>query len=430
MNNVFSSRKNPILISKIKSSEEVLWINDNKKEFNDILDDLPISYEDVIDAEARLQRFAPYIRKEFPEVRNGIIESPIYEINNMKKRLECDYSRKIKGKLFLKRDDLLPIAGSIKARGGIYEVLKHAEKLAIENSMLSIEDNYSVLSEERYKKFFSNYTVQVGSTGNLALSIGIISAKIGFRVIVHMSQDAKQWKKELLRSKGVEVVEYDGDFSVAIEEGRKRSKEDPNSYFVDDENSKDLFLGYAVGGIRIKQQLSQLNVRVDEDHPLYVYLPCGVGGSPGGITFGLKLVYGDNVHCFFAEPTHSPAMLVALVTGLFDKISVTDFGLDNKTEADGLAVGRASSLATRMMDRVVDGVFTIEDKRLYTFLKASVDEENIYLEPSAFAGFFGPIYFSDIENCCHMCWATGGSLVPTYEKKRDYEKALSLLKSQ
>ncbi len=43
---------------------------------------------------------------------------------------------------------------------------------------------------------------------------------------------------------------------------------------------------------------------------------------------------------------------------------------------------------------------------------------------------FGPIYFSDIDNCCHMCWATGGSLVPTYEKKRDYEKALSLLKSQ
>ncbi len=43
---------------------------------------------------------------------------------------------------------------------------------------------------------------------------------------------------------------------------------------------------------------------------------------------------------------------------------------------------------------------------------------------------FGSNLFSDIDNCCHMCWATGGSLVPTYEKKRDYEKALSLLKSQ
>jgi D-serine dehydratase len=428
MNNVFKSREDPLLISKIKTLEEVMWINDHKMKFKEILSTLPISYEDVIDAEARLQRFAPYIRKEFPEVKDGIIESPVHEINKMKKRLECDYSRKIKGTLLLKRDDLLPIVGSVKARGGIYEVLKHAEKLAIENNMLSIDDDYSVLSEERYKKFFSNFTVQVGSTGNLGLSIGIISAKIGFKVVVHMSKDAKRWKKELLRSEDVKVVEYDGDFSVAIEEGRKRSKEDPNSYFVDDENSKDLFLGYAVGGIRIKQQLSKLNIIVDDDHPLYVYLPCGVGGSPGGITFGLKLIYGDNVRCFFAEPTHSPAMLLALITGLFDKVSVNDFGLDNKTEADGLAVGRASSLATRMMNNVVDGIFTVEDKRLYTFLKTSVDEENIYLEPSAFAGFLGPIYFSEIDNINHMCWATGGSLVPTYERKRDYEKALSLLK--
>src|SRR5699024_6276906 len=153
--------------------------------------------EDVLDAEARLTRFAPYIRRVFPEVANGIIESDIDEIPNMKKNMEKRFDTNINGRLFLKRDDSLPITGSIKARGGIYEVLKHAEKHAIEEGLLQGGDNYEVLAEKKSIDFFSNYTIQVGSTGNLGLSIGTISAKIGFKVVVHMSSDAKQWKKDL-----------------------------------------------------------------------------------------------------------------------------------------------------------------------------------------------------------------------------------------
>ena len=55
----------------------------------------------------------------------------------MKKALEGYGNCKIDGRLFLKMDSHLAIAGSIKARGGIYEVLKHAEILAVEEGMLS-----------------------------------------------------------------------------------------------------------------------------------------------------------------------------------------------------------------------------------------------------------------------------------------------------
>ena len=415
------------ILNQIKSLEEVFWINENHGNFQDVIDTLPINYKDVLEAEERLERFAPFIKKAFPETENGIIESPILEINEMKKRMEKDFNQNIYGNLMLKRDDLLPIAGSIKARGGIYEVLKYAETLAINEDLLTINEDYSILAQDNFKNFFSNYTIQVGSTGNLGLSIGIISAKIGFKVKVHMSKDAKQWKKDLLRSKGVEVIEYLSDYSKAVEQGRKESENDPNSYFIDDENSKDLFLGYGVAGLRIKEQLEKMNIIVDENHPLFVYLPCGVGGGPGGVTYGLKLVYGDNVHCFFAEPTHSPAMLLGLMTGLHDKISVEDFGIDNKTEADGLAVGRPSSFVGKIMDKILSGIFTIEDNKLYKFLKALAIEENIYLEPSALAGFLGPVLisgkegedylrkyniFENKDNITHICWATGGSLVP------------------
>jgi D-serine dehydratase len=407
------------VMEKLKNMEEFLWINPNCIKHDEAIKKLPISLAEVKEAEKRLTRFAPYLKKQFPESEDGIIESPISQISNMKSWMDEEYSVEIPGTLLLKRDDLLPIAGSIKARGGIYEVLKHAETLAINEGLLKIEDDYSVLEEDKFLNFFKDYTIQVGSTGNLGLSIGIISAKVGFSVIVHMSSDAKQWKKDMLRSKGVQVIEYEDDYSKAVEEGRKSSDADPKSHFIDDENSKDLFLGYAVGGVRLKAQLEKMNIDIDKKHPLVVYLPCGVGGGPGGVAYGLKLVFGDLVDCYFAEPTHSPCMLLGLSTGKHDKISVEDIGLDNKTEADGLAVGRPSSFVGKLMDYLLKGEVTIKDEMLYLYLKALYKSENIFIEPSALAGFNGPIFTKDIykdKKPVQLLWATGGSLVPSVEK--------------
>ncbi|EQB87827.1 hypothetical protein M918_07215 [Clostridium sp. BL8] len=291
------------VLKDIMDIREVLWINPKRKNFHEAMKNISISELDVKDAEQRLKRFAPFIAKVFPEteITKGIIESALFKINNMKANMESYYDGELLGNLLLKCDSHLPISGSIKARGGIYEVLKHAEDLALKEGILKETDDYSIIDSDIFREFFSKYSVAVGSTGNLGLSIGIISAKLGFKVTVHMSADAKQWKKDLLRSKGVTVVEYKSDYSKAVEEGRKLSEKDSNSYFIDDENSVDLFLGYAVAALRLKNQLEEMKVLVDENHPLFVYLPCGVGGGPGGVAFGLKLIFKDNVHCFFCR---------------------------------------------------------------------------------------------------------------------------------
>ncbi|MGM0397222.1 MAG: D-serine ammonia-lyase [Bacillota bacterium] len=409
------------IINDLKSMREVYWTNPGYKKFDNIKNELPISVEDVVEAEKRLHRFAPYLARVFPESGNGIIESPISHIPEMMSWIEQECGNAIPGELYLKRDDLLSIAGSIKARGGIYEVLKYAETLAVENGMLDYDHDYRMLAEDEFVKFFSKYKIQVGSTGNLGLSIGIMSAKLGFNVTVHMSSDAKQWKKDMLRSKGVTVIEYPDDYSKAVEEGRKNSDSDPMSHFVDDEKSKDLFLGYAVGGMRVKSQLQEIGVIVDEKHPLIVYLPCGVGGGPGGVAYGLKLSYGDLVECHFAEPTHSPCMLLGLATGKYDGISVEDIGLDNRTEADGLAVGRPSSFVAKLMDKLLTGAFTIEDDKLFKYLKALYEREDIFVEPSATAGFNGLFLTKDRyvdKEPVQLVWSTGGSLVPADERER------------
>lgn len=415
------------LIKKVCNLEPIAWKNKKLISSREALKQISLKKDEIIDAEERLIRFAPLIRILFPETKDGIIESPLIEIPKMKEKLEDRFHKKINGNLFLKCDNELKIAGSVKARGGIYEVLKHAEQLAVENGMLDKSCDYSVLSEERFKKFFSNYKIAVGSTGNLGLSIGIMSAALGFNVDVHMSRDAKKWKKDLLRSKGVNVIEYDDDYSKAVEEGRRQCSLNPMSYFIDDENSVDLFLGYSTAALRLKNQLEAKNIFISEKQRLNVYLPCGVGGAPGGITFGLKHVFGDDVSCFFVEPTHSPCMLLGLLSGKNENIHVRDYGIDNITEADGLAVGSPSKLACSIADKLLEGEYTIEDDELFKLLALLKDTESVKIEPSAASSLIGCFMFDSCDSDIHISWATGGLLLPEEMYLSMYEKGRSLL---
>lgn len=415
------------LITAMKDGQEVTWLNEQKS--MNTADQLPIQLEEIEDAEARLRRFAPFLAAVFPETRNsaGVIESPLLEIGRMKAFLEEYHQEKIEGKLYMKADHLLPVAGSVKARGGMYEVLKHAEQLAIENGLLSTEEDYSKLASGEMRKFFSGYSLAVGSTGNLGLSIGMTGAALGFQTTVHMSIDAKEWKKRRLRERGVQVIEYADDYSRAVEEGRTLSAQTKNSFFIDDEHSRELFLGYSTAALRLKEQFQEQGLLIDKDHPLIVYLPCGVGGAPGGIFAGLKRVFGEHMYSFFAEPVQAPCMLLGLMTGLHDRIAVQDAGIHLATEADGLAVGRASSFVGRAVADDLDGVFTISDDQLFIYLGQMAKREGEHLEPSALAGIEGPLrakrsgwlerHLTDEQraHAVHLVWSTGGSLVPQEE---------------
>lgn len=421
----------PDLTVALVERRPLLWINEGWLPLEMAQAKCPYSVQHVYDAERRMHSYANLLSRLFPELveSRGVIDSPLRSAEPLRRSMVPETGEW--GRWFIKCDHELPVAGSIKARGGIYEVLVHAERLALREGLISADEDLSALASDSARRLFSKNRIVVGSTGNLGLSIGIVASVLGFQVNVHMSSDAKEWKKERLKSLGVQVIQHAGDFVAAVAAGRAQAQGDPHAYFVDDERSENLFLGYSVAARQFCQQLAETGTVVDSRHPLFVYLPCGVGGAPSGITFGLRHRLGDHVHCFFAEPTASPSMLISFATGEDRPVSVRDIGLDSRTEADGLAVAQASELVASFMRPFVSGVFTVPDDHLFEDLYRMQCTQGLRIEPSAAAGFRGPDWLvrspagreyvanhgglEYMRQATHILWTTGGSFVPEQE---------------
>ena len=147
------------LMDSLRNAEEVYWPNPGKLPYEEAAAGCPFGMEEIRDAEARLLRFAPYFREVFPETKktDGIIESELRAIPCMEAALQppCEEgtatftlreqasltaheqaAQQPVHALYIKLDSALPISGSIKARGGIYEVLKTAEEIALAEGLL------------------------------------------------------------------------------------------------------------------------------------------------------------------------------------------------------------------------------------------------------------------------------------------------------
>lgn len=419
------------LIDSIRHYNPVSW-------WQEAADEVDSSIEGAVEvwisqAQERLERFRPFFQAVAPETEAtlGLIESPLVQLHKISSTLSDIFNSEQGGQsyLYLKCDNNLPISGSIKARGGFHEVLAHAEELAMAAGIMDPQQDYRQFLSPNFKALFRERKIVVGSTGNLGLSIGLMGSLLGFQVFVHMSKDAKAWKIAKLRASGTTVVLHEGDYGIAVATARQIAEADAQAYFVDDERSIQLFSGYAVGGRRLFHQLTAAlatqGLAIGAELPLYVYLPCGVGGGPGGVAYGLKQVFGAHVHPIFIEPTHSPCFLLAMAANQGLPVDIGDYGLDNQTAADGLAVGCASPLALAHAGPLLKGIVTVEDAQLYRDLKQLADTEGIFLEPSALAGFEG------LRRCLaevatqrgvHVIWATGGGLVPVAERENYYNE--------
>jgi D-serine dehydratase len=403
-----SEYENDPTIARLRSGLPVVWLRPPTAEHTNTT---PVMPEEVTAAQARLERFQPVLAALFPTSGwDGRIRSPLRE-----------YPRQSGlPATWVKADHELPMTGSVKARGGVYELLCHIEASALAEGLVKPGETLQPLLEPAARAVFAQQVVVVASTGNLGFSIGLVARAFGLGAEIHMSHEAKGWKKERLRRTGARVIEHPCDYTQTVERARAAADAAGN-YFIDDEASRLLFVGYSTAASELAGQLQDREIHVGSAAPLIVYLPCGVGGAPGGITAGLKRIFGNSVCCVFVEPIASACVLTALVAGNGSPLSVYEVGLDNRTIADGLAVPLASKLVMSSVGASIDAAVAVTDESMLDWVRRAWSDAGLRLEPSAASGFAAlPLFIEAAKNgraplperATHVVWTTGGSQLP------------------
>ncbi|MBL0966184.1 MAG: D-serine ammonia-lyase, partial [Blastomonas sp.] len=122
---------NDTILDRLREKQPSLWINPAAGR-------APEAAEPAIDiaaAEARLDRAQPLLAKLFSRSAAGrVTHSPLIAADALGAALGADPQM---GRWLVKADHELPIAGSVKARGGFHEVLAYAERLAIEQGLIA-----------------------------------------------------------------------------------------------------------------------------------------------------------------------------------------------------------------------------------------------------------------------------------------------------
>lgn len=379
------------LQNEIKNNQERLILNEklSETEIHSKINGYGHVYMKA--AQNRYMRFMPFLAESFPETaaRKGIIESELYDISDFAKEINSSFE----GKLFLKDDAHLTVGHSVTSRGTMHEVMHITENLLQKNKLLAPTENYSKLNSSEIREFLSNYEIHAVELENLSMSAGILAAKLGFKTIIHLSKDECDEKKNYLINQGIKIEEYDSDYSTAVNETNSYCENKDNRFFIGNNDSKDNFFGYSVAALRLKVQLNKAHVLVDENHPLFVYIPSPIPEAACGIAFGLKQLMGNDVHCFFVDKTYTSSL------------------------------NEASSFVKSMSESIISGTFTVSGKSTIDYFKKLRLNKNITLRPTSCMGFKAIEAFKDtglqsylekhnlsdkLENSAHIVWAVFG----------------------
>jgi len=251
------------------------------------------------------------------------LPTPLIFLNKLSKKLKIN-------QIFYKDESKRFSLKSFKALGGAYAV-------------------------EKVTKGNRDIVISTATAGNHGRSVAWGSQKLGLQCKIFISEYVSEFRAEVMRSFGADVIRVKGNYDNSLKECIKKSKQN-NWQIVQDVAWQDYKLVPKLTMAGYSVMMKEISKQIDKKQVSHVILQAGVGGMAAAMVAGIAR-YLDNVpKIIVVEPESAACVLESIKVNKIKKISIQKESL-----MGGMSCDEVSLVPWEILKTSVSHCVTVSD---------------------------------------------------------------------
>ena len=257
--------------------------------------------------------------------------TPLISLNKLSEKLRLN-------KIFYKDESKRFHLKSFKALGGAYAV----EKV--------IKGNKEIV-------------ISTATAGNHGRSVAWGTKKLGLKCKIFISEYVSEFRAEVMRNFGANVIRVKGNYDNSLKECVKQSKQN-NWQIVQDVAWEDYKLVPKLTMAGYSVMMKEIAEQINNEQISHVILQAGVGGMAAAMVAGLARYLNHVPQIIIVEPDSAACVLASINTGKIEKISI-----EKESIMGGMSCGEVSLVPWQILKKSVNYCVTVSDDYISKTIK-------------------------------------------------------------
>ena len=263
---------------------------------------------------------------------NNYSPTPLILLNKLSKKLNLN-------KVFYKDESKRFNLKSFKALGGAYAV-------------------------EKVSKGNKNIVISTATAGNHGRSVAWGSKKLGLECKIFISEYVSEFRANVMRSFGADVIRVKGNYDNSLKECVKQSREN-NWQIVQDVAWEDYKLVPKLTMAGYSVMMKEISEQINDQKISHVILQAGVGGMAAAMVAGIARYLENVPKIIVVEPQSAACVLESIRSSKIKKISISKESL-----MGGMSCDEVSLLPWEILKSSVDYCVTVSDDYISKTVKS------------------------------------------------------------